>query len=248
MASVNLRTDLDLDSPTLVEGLPGVGLVGKIATDHVVETFDMDLVASVDCDGIPSVAVYDDDSHDVVPPVRIHVDESRNLLALQSDVPVARSGSSDFADCLTTWFDSHDVTPLYLSGLPEENHEMGDLPAVFGIASGAGTTVLTDHDIDTPPERGVVGGPTGALVNRAAERGLDAVSLVVESDPQFPDPAAARRLIDTAIAPITGLDIPTDDLVDRAEEIRDQKEKLAQRMQEASEEESTQAKPMRMFQ
>lgn len=248
MASVNLRTDLDLDDPTLVEGLPGVGLVGKIATDHIVETYDMELVASIDCDGIPSVAVYDDDSRDVVPPVRIHADESRDLLALQSDVPVARSGSSDFADCLTTWFDSHDVTPLYLSGLPDENHEPGDLPAVFGIGSGDGTDRLADHDIDTPPERGVVGGPTGALVNRAAETDLDAVALVVESDPQFPDPAAARRLIDHAIEPLANIDVPTDDLVDRAEDIRTQKEQLAQQMQDADEEESTQARPMRMFQ
>jgi uncharacterized protein len=248
MASVNLRTELDLDSPALVEGLPGVGLVGKIATDHIVETFDMELVASVDCDGVPRVAVYDDDSHDVVPPLRIHADESRELLALQSDVPVARSNTSGFADCLTTWFEANDVTPLYLSGLPDEDHEMGDLPGVFGIGSGAGTGLLADHDIDAPPERGVIGGPTGALVNRAAERGLDAAALVVESDPQFPDPAAARRLIDQAISPLTGVDVPTEDLVEHAEEIRDQKEKLAQRMQDASEEESTQAKPMRMFQ
>ncbi len=26
--------EIDLDSPTLIEGFPGVGLVGKIATDH----------------------------------------------------------------------------------------------------------------------------------------------------------------------------------------------------------------------
>ena len=248
MANVNVRTDLDLDSPTLVEGLPGVGLVGKIATDHLVETFDMKLAASVDCEGVPEVAVYDDDSRDVVPPLRIHADESRDLLALQSDVPVARGNTSDFADCLTAWFEEHDVTPLYLSGLPDEDHEMGELPRVFGIGSGAGVDILADHDIDTPPERGVVGGPTGALVNRAGDRDLDDVTLVVDSDPKFPDPAAARRLIDTGIAPITGVDVPTDDLVERAEEIREQKEQLAQRMQDASEEESTQAKPMPMFQ
>ena len=33
--------DVEFESPTLVEGLPGVGLVGKIAVDHLVETFDM---------------------------------------------------------------------------------------------------------------------------------------------------------------------------------------------------------------
>ncbi|MFC3478607.1 proteasome assembly chaperone family protein [Halobacterium litoreum] len=248
MARVRVKTEFDLDSPTLVEGLPGVGLVGKIATDHLVDTFDMEYVASVDCDGVPRVAVYDGGDHDVLAPVRIYADESRNLLALQSDVPVSRGNGTEFSDCITGWLEDRDVTPLYLSGLPAQDLEAGDLPDVFGIATGDAGTRLEDAGIDAPPERGVVGGPTGALVNRASENDLDAIGLVVESDPQFPDPAGAKRLLDHAIEPLAGIDVPTDDLVDRAEDIRDQKERLAQRMQEASEEESTQARPMRMFQ
>jgi uncharacterized protein len=248
MARVNVRAEFDIDDPMLVEGLPGVGLVGKIATDHLVDTYDMDLVASVDCAGIPRVAVYDETTHDVIPPVRIYADESRDLLALQSDVPISRSNGSEFSDCFTAWLEDRSVTPLYLSGLPDDDHEPGDLPAVFGIGSGSMPARLADETIDKPPERGVVGGPTGSLVNRAAERGLDAAALVVESDPQFPDPAAARRLIDHAIEPLANIDVPTDDLVDRAEDIRTQKEQLAQQMQDADEEESTQAKPMGMFQ
>jgi uncharacterized protein len=71
---------------------------------------------------------------------------------------------------------------------------------------------------------------------------------VVESDPQFPDPAAARQLITKGIEPLTGVSIDTKNLVDRAEEIREQKERLAKRMKEAGEAESTQAQPLRMFQ
>ncbi|WP_232687524.1 proteasome assembly chaperone family protein [Halobacterium zhouii] len=248
MANVRVTTDLDLDSPTLVEGLPGVGLVGKIATDHLVETFDMQRVAAIDCDGIPQVAIYDADERGVLPPVRIYADEERDLLALQSDVPVSRTASADFADSLTEWLRDNTATPLYLSGLPREDDNPANVPDVFGIATGDAARTLDDHGIDSPPERGVVGGPTGALVNRAEAESLDALGLVVESDPQFPDPAAAKQLVDNAIAPITGVDIPTDDLVEHAEEIRDQKEQFAQRMQNADEDESTQATPMRMFQ
>ncbi|NIB99221.1 proteasome assembly chaperone family protein [Halobacterium sp. R2-5] len=248
MARVRLKTEFDLDSPALVEGLPGVGLVGKIATDHLVDAFGMEYVASIDCSNVPRVAVYDEGERDVLPPVRLYADEERDLLALQSDVPLTRDGGGEFADCITEWIADNDVTPLYLSGLPVQDLDPATVPEVFGIASGTAGEWLDEEDIGTPPERGLVGGPTGALVNRAAEEGLDAVSLVVESDPQFPDPAAAKRLLDGAIGPMTGVDIPTDDLVERAEEIREQKERLAKRMQEAEEEESTQAKPMRMFQ
>ncbi|MUV60222.1 proteasome assembly chaperone family protein [Halobacterium sp. CBA1126] len=248
MASIRVKTEFDLDSPTLVEGLPGVGLVGKIATDHLVDTFDMTYVASVDCQNIPRVSVYEADRREVFPPVRLYADESRDLLALQSDVPLARDGGGEFADCITEWLEDTNATPLYLSGLPVQDLDHSTLPDVFGIGSGDGAERLDAHDIDTPPERGLVSGPTGALINRAAEHGLDAVGLVVESDAQFPDPAAAKRLLDAAIEPLAGVDVPTEDLVEEAEQIREQKKRLAERMQEAEEDESTQARPMRMFQ
>jgi uncharacterized protein len=208
----------------------------------------MEYVASVECDSVPQVAIYEQDERDVYPPVRIYADEKRDLLALQSDVPVSRDTGGDFAGCLTNWLDDLEATPLYLSGLPVQDLQPDSTPSVFGIATGTSASRFADHDIGTPPERGLVGGPTGALLNEASERGLDALGLVVESDPQFPDPRAAKHLIDGAIEPLTGVDVPTQELVERAEEIREQKERFAQRMQEAGEEESTQARPMRMFQ
>ncbi|MFB6077416.1 MAG: proteasome assembly chaperone family protein [Halarchaeum sp.] len=247
MARVRERAEFDLESPVLVEGLPGVGLVGKIATDHLVDEYDMTYVASVECDGIPEVAVYDEDDYTARPPVRVYADEERDLLALQADVPVNRVAAEEFAACVTSWVADVDATPLYLSGFPRQNDDPSHVPEVFGVATGGGAAMLTENGIDTPPERGVVGGPTGALVNRADAEDVDGACLVVESDPQFPDPAAAKQLLDDGIDPLADIDVDTDTLVEQAEEIREQKETLAQRMQQAGEEESSQAQPMRMF-
>ncbi|NHN47735.1 proteasome assembly chaperone family protein [Halostella sp. JP-L12] len=247
MAHVRLRGDeVDLDEPYLVEGLPGVGLVGKIATDHLVEQFDMEYYASVHCDGLPRIGVYQDGDRSVRPPVRLYADEERDLLALQSDVPVSAENAGDFADCVTGWIDDNDATPLYLSGRPAEKD--GDVPALFGVGTGDGGEWLNERDIDTPSESGAIAGPTGALIARSAENDLDSVGLIVESDPQFPDPEAARVLIDRGIAPLANVDADVSNLVDRAEEIRQQKEQLAQRMGQADEDESSQAQPLRMFQ
>lgn len=60
MAHIAEHTDLDLESPLLVEGLPGVGLVGKIATSHLVDHFGMEEYASCHCDGLPRAAVYEE--------------------------------------------------------------------------------------------------------------------------------------------------------------------------------------------
>ncbi|MFB6217633.1 MAG: proteasome assembly chaperone family protein, partial [Halobacteriaceae archaeon] len=191
-------------------------------------------------------AVYGDGDRAVRPPVRLYADADRDLLVLQSDVPVSRTAAASFADCVTAWVADNGVFPVYLSGLAVE--EPPSVPSVFGVATGGADERLADLGVDAPPERGAIGGPTGALLNRAADAGVAAAGLVTESDPQFPDPAAARRLLVDGVGPLAGVEVDTDDLVERAEEIRDQKEQLARQMQEADEEESSQAKPVGMFQ
>jgi uncharacterized protein len=244
MAHVEELADVSLSEPTLVEGLPGRGLVGKIAVDHLVETFDMDYVAGVHCDGIPNVAVYHGGSSEVLPPVRIHADEERDLLALQSDVPVSPSAAEEFAGCVTGWLRSHDVFPIYVSGLAEEKETP---PAVYGIATGAAGSRLETAGIAPPGAGGVVSGPTGALVNAASEADFDAVGLVAQSDPQFPDPEAARAVIENGIEPLTGVDADTDALVEHAEEIRKVRERMAEQVQQADDA-SSEAQPIRGFQ
>lgn len=245
MAHVQVLADhVELESPVLVEGLPGAGLVGKIACDHLVDTFEMELYGTLHCEGLPKVAVYHGGSSNVLPPVRLYADEERDLLALQADVPVSPSQAQQFADCLTGWLDAENVFPLYLSGLAEEK---ADVPELYGIATGDAASVVADVGLQPPRESGMVTGPTGALLNRASEGDLDSVGLIVQADAQFPDPEAARVLIEDGIEPIADIDVDTDELVERADEIQDAREEFAKRMQQANDE-STQAQSIRGFQ
>jgi len=246
MAGIDVHADLDLDSPTLIEGLPGVGLVGKIAADHLVDTLGMTRYASVTCDGLPKLGVYAAGERDVRPPVRVYADEAADLLALQSDVPVSPQAAPHFADCVTEWLDATDVTPIYCSGYGTE--ERSTPPAMFGVATGGAGERLDDLEIPAPDEHGAISGPTGALVAAAAERDLAGLGLVVESNPQFPDPEAARVLIRDGITPLTGVEVDTAALVEQAEDVQERREQLAKKLQEAQNEASSEAKPLRMYQ
>lgn len=236
--------DVTLDAPMLVEGLPGVGLVGKIVADHLVRDLDMDYYAAVRCEGVPQVGVYRGERSELRPPVRLHADEERNLLVLQSDVPISPSEATDFAACITGWLDSHDVTPIYLSGLPDQSD---NAPEIYGVATAEGGDLLDKAGIVPPAESGLVSGPTGALLYHAGHSNLDSVGLIAETTPQFPDPEAARALLDAGVSPITGVETDTAALEERAEDIRDARERLAERMHQADDE-SSQAEPLRMFQ
>jgi len=245
MAHVQVHSeDVALREPTLVEGLPGAGLVGKIAADHLVDRLDMTHYADIRCDGLPEVAVYRGGETGLQPPVRLYADGEHDLLVLQSDVPVSPSAASEFATCITGWLDDNGVTPLYLSGLSAEKE---GVPELYGVATGTANDRLEGTDIGPPPEDGLVSGPTGALLHEAGRRGLDGVGLIVQAETQFADPEAARIILVDGVEALTGVAVETDDLVDQAEEIRQARERLAKRMQEADEE-STQAQPLRMFQ
>jgi uncharacterized protein len=246
MARVDVIDEpVELDEPMLIEGLPGLGLVGKIAADHLVDTFEMAHVANILCESLPQVAVYGEGQREIKPPVRIYADAERDLLVLQSDVPVNPPSAREFVGCFTDWLVDAGATPIYLSGRPAEKDE--EPPELYGVSTGDAGTLLDEADIPEPDEEGLVSGPTGTLLHHAFAEDLDAVGLVVESDPQFPDPESARALITGGIEPLTGIEVPTENLVEKAEEIREAKEQLAQQLREA-EGESTQARPLRGYQ
>jgi uncharacterized protein len=241
-----LRPDVTLDEPTLVEGLPGVGLVGKLATDHLSEVFDMVHYANIHCEGLPPVATYEGGTHDLTTPVRLYADPDRNLLALRSDVPVSPAAALTFAECLGTWNVDAEVTPIYLSGIGRERDE-GERPALYGVGTGGASAGLDAVGIDPPEESGLVSGPTGALLSHAVRTDATATCLIVEASKRFPDPQAAAHLLDAGVGPLLDVDVPVDELIDHAEEIRRAKRRLAEQMQ-GSEETSSQARPLGMYQ
>lgn len=245
MADVRVRTPVELDEPTMVEGLPGVGLVGKIATDHLIASLDMVHHANLHCDSIPPVAMYEEDAGELQTPVRLYAAPEEDLLALRSDVPVSPAAARAFADCLDEHLDGNAAFPVYLSGIPRE--AVDEVPSLYGVGVSEGVDRVADAGIDEPTEAGIVSGPTGALLNHAIESESSAAGLVVETDPRFPDPGSARVLIKQGIEPLAGIEVSVENLVERADEIQDARERLAKRMQEADEE-STQAQPLRMYQ
>lgn len=239
-----LADDVELDSPTLVEGFPGVGLVGKIAADHLVETLELTHYANVHCEGVRRVSIYDEGRSELVAPVRLYASDDGRLLVLQSDVPIDPEAATEFAECFSPWLDDN-ALPLFIAGLPTEGRS-GEA-SLFGVGVGDGVDEVQESGLDTPEERGVVSGPSGALLAHAVEHDLDAVGLVAEADPRFPDPVAAKVVLQAGIERITGVDVAVDVLDSQAEEIQKAKAQLARRMREADQS-SSEANPLRMFQ
>lgn len=245
MAEIRVVDDgIDLRNPTLVEGFPGAGLVGKIVADHMVDAMGLTHYANVHSEGFDQVAVYDRGTPELASPVRLYADEAGEVLVLQSDIPVEADAAEEFAEAFAPWLEDN-ATPVFVAGLPTK--ERDSPPELFGVGAGAGVETVDTAGLARPPERGIVSGPAGSLLGHAVEHGLDAVGLIVECDPRFPDPLAAQTLLERGIEPIIGQDVSVGQLEAQAEKIQQAKERLARRMQGGGEA-SSEAIPLRMFQ
>ncbi|MDY6766240.1 MAG: PAC2 family protein [Candidatus Nanohaloarchaea archaeon] len=245
MSEIRVQNEVDIDGGYFIEGVPGVGLASKIATDHVIDRLDMTLHATVHADGLPEVVIFEQGGRDLRAPVRIFADEDTGLYAFTSDVLISLVDVEGFADVMVEWLEDRGVTATLLSGLPSDTEEDKQL---YGVATGEAGDLLEDAGIDAPDQPGIIGGPTGAMLYQAADRGLDAACLVAETDPQFPDPIAAQLLLDEGVEKIVGFDVDTDVLVEQAEQIKEQKQQLAQMIQQAEQHERSQAYPEGMYQ
>ena len=116
----------------------------------------------------------------------------------------------------------------------------GDLRDDETDASDAAEDATTDEieedlryaDIQLAEESGALGGVTGGLVSACYRDDVPAAVLIVRCDPRLPDPRAARSVIENALEPLVAFDIDTGELQEQAEKIQQQKQQVAEQLQQ----------------
>lgn len=240
---VHIRNDVETEGKFLIEGFPGIGLVAKIATDQLIQQLDTELYAEVFGDEVPEICMFDNDGHRLRSPVRIYAVKNEDILILTSDAPI--SSASPLMESISQWIEDNDVLPIYQLGLPTVAEENRD--RLFGVSTGDADSILEAKAIESPPGKGMIAGPTGGLLKRAAAHEIDGIGLTVASDPQLPDPRAAKKLLDEGLKEIIGLEVDTAELEKSAEKIREKKKRMAEEVQRAEQHEKSQAYPSEMY-
>lgn len=237
-------TSFDADGSTLIEGLPGHGLVASIAVDRITEQLGLEYHGNIRSDAFPRVTSFDEGV--VQDTVRIYAGDDPPVMTLKSDIPLPTEAVPALSDCVVDEFAAACKRAIFLAAAPAQSEEQ------LGEVMGLGTTQemkdeLVDAGIDIAPETGVVGGATGALVNACYQTEVPAMLLLVRADPNVPDPGAAKAVIETGLEPLVEFNIDTEPLEEEAERIQAKKAQIAQEMQAAQEAEqptSMQARAM----
>jgi uncharacterized protein len=136
---------------------------------------------------------------------------------------------------------------MFLAGVPVGDED--DHGTVSGIATTDGLEAnLEEAGIPLTEGTGIVGGVTGALARACYHAEVPAAILIVRANPYFPDPAAARALIENALEPLVEFDIETAELDEQAAEIRRSKQQIAQQLKQQQEDGAVRPQGRSMFQ
>jgi len=228
-------TSFDASGATLIEGLPGHGLVASIIVDRITEQLDLEYHGVIRSDAFPPVTSFDDGL--VQDTVRIYAGEGSGVMTLKSDIPIPTDAAPALSDCVIDEYAAACRRAVFLAAAPAQSEEQR------GNVTGLGTNEamkeeLVEAGIEIAPDAGVVGGVTGSLVNACYQADVPAMLLLVRADPSVPDPRAAKAVIEQALEPLVEFELETAPLEEEAERIQERKAQIAEQLQAAQQAES----------
>lgn len=215
----------ELDDPVLIEGLPGVGHVGKLAAEHLLEEFDGELVRRVYATEFPPQVGVDEEGVAELTCAEFHAVETdgADLLVLTGD---HQAGSNAGHYQLTTTFldiaEEFGATRAFaLGGVP--TGELVEEYTVLGAVSDADLLDdLKDAGVEfraDEPAGGIVG-VSGLVLGLGGRRGFEAACLMGETSGYLVDPKSARAVLETLEA-VLDMSVDYESLEDRAEEMEE---------------------------
>ncbi len=237
--NVVLEKEIEAENPVLIEGFPGIGLIGNIVTQHIINSEDYEQVGVIDLEELPPVAIIYDGVINL--PIRIY--EKNNFIVIVSDISVPNNSTNKFAKKLINWAKEINTKELVSIGgirtmKEEKNRVFSASYNKEGIESLKEKTEIFSA--------GNIMGVSGSILSQAKINDLPAISLLGETERGQPDPKSAVSVIEV-LNDRYGMEIETEKLLEEAERIEREMEKLAERMRKVNgktEEEETIGSPM----
>lgn len=223
-----------LNKPVLIGGLPGIGNVGKIAADYLIEKFKMEKLADMFSQYLPPQVFIDESGVARLVRNSIYYKKFRgknDLLVLVGDFQgTTQEGQYELSYTLLELLSDFGLSSVYTLG-GYSTGKIVDSPRVLGAVTDSGMIDrLKDSGVVFPkgePGGGIVGS-AGVILGMCREMfSIDGACLMGETSGYFADPKGAREVV-KILKNLLDLKIDLEDLDERTKQI----EQITGKMQE----------------
>ena len=236
---IKLVKEIDMKDVTLIEGLPGVGNVGKLALDHMINVLKPEHFANIYSKHLPPQVLLDDEgiASLVAQKLYHYKKEDEHFVFLAGEYQGASAeGQYELAyELLRFLSDNYGLKRIYTLG----GYGLGKMleePRVLGAATSKEIADLFRENgvvfSKGEPSNGIVGA-SGILLGLGKEFfGVDGGCLMGETSGYIVDAKSARKVL-SILSKITGIEVDMKDLEIRSEET----DELINTLREAAEHE-----------
>ncbi|MHB8604158.1 MAG: proteasome assembly chaperone family protein [Thermoplasmatota archaeon] len=222
--TVHLSKEVDLVGATIIDGFPSVGLVSTITANYLIDVLELEQVGIMDSKYFPTVSIV----RNGVPlyPVRIYA--GKGVCVFISEFQPAPKLIRPIAEAILKFALAHKCrTVISPEGLVIDSEEENAEVSVYALGSTQETRdALTKHGL-TQFGNGIITGVSGVLLNLGKKEGFNAISILAEANPNYPDARAAAKVIEAINVLLDQVDIDVKPLYSEAENI----EKTLRQMQ-----------------
>ncbi|AEH07396.1 proteasome assembly chaperone family protein [Methanothermococcus okinawensis] len=213
------KKEIDFKEPIVITGFPSIGLIGNIATRQIIKELNLDYIGYFDSPNIPPIMTVENGK--IYPPIRAHANE--NIVAIFSEVLIPQNIVYSLTDKLLE-YTSH-INPkviVNLDGITSLNPK--DIYAV-----STSEDILTNIKEQKIPilEFGMVGGMSGLISLKSADKNIPSLCLMAETPGLRPDPMGASNVIEV-LNKLYNLNVNTEELIKEDEKIKEKLKKLAE--------------------
>ncbi|HSO26106.1 MAG TPA: proteasome assembly chaperone family protein [Methanobacteriaceae archaeon] len=213
----------DIEDAVVLEGSPGVGLIGNIIGWLLVEDLKMKEIGYIESKYFPPLAVLYKGV--AIHPFRIY--EGEGIVLFLSDFIVPPNVVYDMTGAIVDWMDKNNSKEL-ITFNSMVVREKSQATAAAGNTEDA-TKRLEDMGLPILPF-GNINGLSGTLLTQCASKNIPASCLFAEILNPYPDPRAAAGVVDI-LNKMLDTSIDPEPLLQEAQEIESRLKKLAETVQ-----------------
>ncbi|WGI17108.1 proteasome assembly chaperone family protein [Methanonatronarchaeum sp. AMET-Sl] len=235
---INYLNEINLNNPILIEGLPGVGHIGKLAAEHLVDELEAEKTAEIFSPYLPPQVIVQDDGIARLVRIEIYTAELENnkndvILVVGDHQSVENTGHFEITEKILDIATENNVQTIYtIGGLA--TGEMSDTPEIYGaVNEHYPKQKLEEKGVkfeQGKPKGGIIGA-SGLLLGLGNQKEIPATCLMGETSGYIVDPASAQKVL-RILSEMLEIEIDTKKLEERAEEMEEVVSKLKQRYQE----------------